>query len=207
MIDRQLAAEALAALLRDELVVSSLGFATSDLYAAGDRPENFYTFGSMGTATAIGFGLAMTRPDERVVTLDGDGSLLMSLGVLATVGRYQPTNFACVVFDNQLYQITGEQPTSTQSATDLAVVARGCGIESTERVDTLDDLNRALQRALTEPGPHVVVARVDDNVNRNVSCNGLTRTPPLVRYRFMHRLGMLPETQTLVWKGPRKEQS
>src|SRR5262245_61445202 len=90
-------------------VIASLGHPAYDLFAAGDRPANFYTWGSMGLASSIGLGLAMARPDLRTFVLDGDGSLLMNLGSLATIGWVKPQNLVLIVWDNQLYGTTGGQ--------------------------------------------------------------------------------------------------
>ena len=83
-------------------MIASLGHPAYDLYAAGDRPANFYTWGSMGLASSIGLGLAMVQPDLRVFVVDGDGSLLMNLGSLATIGWVRPANLVVIVWDNQV---------------------------------------------------------------------------------------------------------
>ena len=90
--DRLEATRAIVELAGGAPIVASLGHPAYDLFAAGDRPQNFYTWGSMGLASSIGLGLALARPDLRVIVLDGDGSLLMNLGSLATIGLLQPTN-------------------------------------------------------------------------------------------------------------------
>jgi len=97
-------------------IVASLGHPAYDLYAAGDRPANFYTWGSMGLASSIGLGLAMARPDLRVFVLDGDGSLLMNLGSLATIGWVRAENLVVIVWDNGEYATTGGQPGSAVRA-------------------------------------------------------------------------------------------
>src|SRR5262250_2438706 len=74
----------------DAAIIASLGHPAYDLFAAGDRPRNFYTWGSMGVASSIGLGLALAKPESRVLVLDGDGSLLMNLGSLATIGLVRP---------------------------------------------------------------------------------------------------------------------
>src|SRR5881409_1253548 len=103
----------------DAVIVASLGHPAYDLFAAGDRPRNFYTWGSMGLATSIGLGLALARPDVRVIVLDGDGSLLMNLGSLATIGMLHPANLVVVVMDNEEYGTTGGQATPTALGADL----------------------------------------------------------------------------------------
>src|SRR6185295_8076034 len=85
----------------DGAIIASLGHPAYDLFAAGDRPRNFYTWGSMGLASSV--GLALARPDVRVIVLDGDGSLLMNLGSLATIGLLQPANLVVIVMDNEQF--------------------------------------------------------------------------------------------------------
>src|SRR5580698_1523043 len=104
----------------DLLVVSGLGSATYDVAAAGDHPLNFYLWGAMGGAAMIGLGLALARPDRRVLVLTGDGEALMGLGSLATIGVKQPANLVVVVLDNEHYGETGMQPSHTRSGIDLA---------------------------------------------------------------------------------------
>src|ERR1051325_9320093 len=95
----------------ESAIVASLGHPAYDLFAAGDRPRNFYTWGSMGLASSIGLGIALAQPDVRVIVLDGDGSLLMNLGSLATIGLLRPRNLTVVVMDNERYATTGGQAT------------------------------------------------------------------------------------------------
>jgi thiamine pyrophosphate-dependent acetolactate synthase large subunit-like protein len=133
----------------NEPIVASLGHPAYDLYAAGDRPQNFYTWGSMGLASSIGLGLALARPDARVFVLDGDGSLLMNLGSLATIGLLKPHNLVVVVMDNEEYATTGGQPTPTAHGANLEAAARAMGIATTATVRSADDL-----RATVRPMPH-----------------------------------------------------
>src|SRR5471032_2370580 len=128
-------------------IVASLGHPAYDLFAAGDRPQNFYTWGSMGLASSIGLGLALARPEARVVVLDGDGSLLMNLGSLATIGLLQPANLVLVVMDNEEYATTGGQPTPTAHGADLEAAARAMGIAASVTVRSEDELNAALDAA------------------------------------------------------------
>jgi thiamine pyrophosphate-dependent acetolactate synthase large subunit-like protein len=144
-------------------IVASLGHPAYDLFAAGDRPANFYTWGSMGLASSIGLGLAMARPDRRVVVLDGDGSLLMNLGSLATIGWTRPKNLILVVWDNQSYATTGGQDTATAHGADLAATASGMGIRHSVTVRSELELKDAFTRALTQDGPWTIVARVDES--------------------------------------------
>jgi len=124
--------------LRNEVVVSNLGQATLDLQRLGDRPLNCYTFGSMGQCSSIGLGIALARPDVRVVCLDGDGSLLMNLGSLCTIATLAPRNYALVIWDNEVHMTTGGQPTATAFRSSLAALARGeCDLAGFHVADAL----------------------------------------------------------------------
>src|SRR6478609_2851502 len=137
------ATKRLIAVLDKEPVIASLGHPAYDLFAAGDRPENFYTWGSMGLASSMGLGLALARPDLRVFVLDGDGSLLMNLGSLATIGLLKPPNLVVVVMDNEEYATTGGQATPTAHGADLDAAARAMGIGATATVRTESELRAA----------------------------------------------------------------
>jgi sulfopyruvate decarboxylase subunit beta len=125
------ATRAIVELEPDAAIIASLGHPAYDLFAAGDRSRNFYTWGSMGLASSIGLGLALAKPDLRVIVLDGDGSLLMNLGSLATIGLLQPKNLLVIVMDNELYATTGGQPTPTARGADIAAAARAMRVEAT----------------------------------------------------------------------------
>src|SRR5207302_10928647 len=115
-------------LSHDEAVIGGIGNTNFDLYAAGHRPQNFYMLGSMGLACPIALGVALAQPERGVIALEGDGSILMALGCLATIGMVKPRNLTIIIMDNGIYQITGKQPTATSRATDIVAVARGAGI-------------------------------------------------------------------------------
>ena len=127
----------------DMVVVSSLGNPTWDVASVGDHALNFNFIGAMGQAGPFALGLAMARPEKRIVLFAGDGELLMSLGVLATIANQAPANLAVVVLDNESYVETGSQPSATAGPTDLEAVARACGFVHTRAVvdeTPLDDI-------------------------------------------------------------------
>src|SRR5262249_49863537 len=97
IMNRVEATRVIVQLAGDAPIIASLGHPAYDLYAAGDRPGNFYTWGSMGLASSIGLGLALARPDVRGIVLDGDGSLLMNLGSLATIWLLHPANLVILL--------------------------------------------------------------------------------------------------------------
>jgi len=146
-----------------EPIVASLGHPAYDLYAAADRPANFYTWGSMGLASSVGLGLALARPELRVFVLDGDGALLMNLGSLATIGWTAPPNLVLVVWDNGEYGTTGGQDTATAQGARLDEAARALGIMHTALATTADALVAAIHATRAEPGPWMIVAKVEES--------------------------------------------
>jgi len=118
---------------------------------------DFLAFG-MGHASDFGLGLALARPERKVIVLKGDGGLLMSLGSLVTMGRYGPPNLLVLLLENRSYEMTGGQPISPKA--DFVALARGAGLDNVERIDELAGFVAELPRLLTEPGPHFVVLPV-----------------------------------------------
>jgi thiamine pyrophosphate-dependent acetolactate synthase large subunit-like protein len=178
-MNRLEATRAIVDVAGDAPIIASLGHPAYDLFVAADRPQNFYTWGSMGLASSVGLGLALARPDLRVFVLDGDGSLLMNLGSLATIGLLQPPNLVVVVMDNEEYATTGGQATPTAHGADLEATARALRIAGSVTVRTEDELTRTLAE---QPAvPLVVVAKVSESAP--------TAKPPLdcvsIKHRFM----------------------
>ena len=140
-------------------VVANLGPTTDELWHAGHRDRNFYTYGSMGLCSSIALGMALST-DEKVISLDGDGSLLMNMGAIATIGREEPRNLVVVVWDNEQWAQTGNQSSHTAFGTDLEQVARGCGISKTATVRDEEELQSVLLQAMEEDGPWFIVAKI-----------------------------------------------
>ena len=175
-----------AKLKREEAVIGGIGNANFDLWSSGQRPQNFYMLGSMGLAIPIALGVAIAQPKRHVVALEGDGSLLMQLGCLATVAMRAPKNLTIVVWDNGIYQITGGQPTASASAADLVAIARGSGIEKSAWAADEEDFERLVAAALAEGGPSLIAARIDDKPGVGTT----DRDPAQIRARFMQGLGV-----------------
>jgi len=154
--------------LRDELVVANLGPTSDELHQIAHRDRNFYTYGSMGLCSSIALGMALSTR-VKVVSLDGDGSLLMNMGTIATIGREKPKNLIVVVWDNEQWGQTGHQPSHTAKGTDLELVARACSIPRCITVRTLEALERAFQEALREDGPWFIVAKIEEMDQKAVS--------------------------------------
>ena len=153
--------EAIYPELQDKLVVTIMGACAQELYDLGHCENFFYLQHAMGLASSIGLGLALHLPEERVIVLDGDGSVLMNLGTMATMARYRPRNLVHVVFDNGSLLSTGGFDTHTTSGvTDLAAIARGAGIEHVAAVGTPMEFGEAFVEALERDDLGVIVAKV-----------------------------------------------
>ena len=174
-----------AKLHHDEAVIGGIGHTNFDLWAAGRRPQNFYMLGSMGLAIPIALGVAIAQPHRRVIALEGDGSLLMMLGCLTTVGTRQPENLIIIVMDNGAYEITGGQETAAAHGTDLAAIARGAGIANSHWAADETHFEALADHALATPGPHLIAARL----TLAKPAGQTERDPAQIRDRFMRGLG------------------
>ncbi len=182
----ELTKRAVAHLKRDEAVIGGIGNSNFDLWGSGQRPQNYYMLGSMGLTIPIALGVAIAQPKRHVIALEGDGSLLMQLGCLATVGMLSPKNLTMLVWDNGIYQITGAQPTASSANADLVAIARGAGIANAAWADDEDDFDRLMAAALAEGGPTLIAARIDDKPGVAAT----DRDPVQIRARFMQGLGV-----------------
>jgi len=163
---RQLVADVLTR-RGEALAVAGLGSPAWDLFAAGDAPENFYLWGGMGLAAPIGLGLALARPERRVLVLTGDGEMMMGVGSLAVIGVEAPGNLSILVLDNESFAETGAQQGLTASGVDLAAIARAASFADAVSVHDAAEA-RALPKFLFEaPGPVLAVAKI-----------ALTQDPP-----------------------------
>lgn len=143
--------KAAAPFLDGKIVVSNLGIPSKELYYIKDQPSNFYMLGSMGMATPLGLGIAMNT-SKQVVVIEGDGSILMNPGSLATAAQVGPKNLVILAIDNGCHGSTGNQPTAAADLVDLELVARGFGIGSTRRLSTESDITDAFSNLGN--GPH-----------------------------------------------------
>jgi thiamine pyrophosphate-dependent acetolactate synthase large subunit-like protein len=174
-----------AKLARDEAVVAGIGNTHFDLYAAGHRAQNFYMLGSMGLACPIALGVALAQPERGVIALEGDGSILMALGCLTTIGMVKPRNLTILIMDNGIYQITGKQVAATASSADIVAIARGAGIADSHWVRDETHFEQLISRRFDAGGPVLLAAKIDDQGGTAQT----PRDPALVRQRFMRGLG------------------
>ena len=147
--------------LEEPLVVTIMGAAAQELYNLGHRENFFYLQHAMGLASSIGLGLALHRPDERVIVFDGDGSVLMNLGTFATLARYRPKNLIHIVFDNgSLLSTGGFDSQTTSGLTDIAAIARGAGVQEVAAVSDSVAFGEAFVAAMERDDLSVIVAKV-----------------------------------------------
>jgi sulfopyruvate decarboxylase subunit beta len=148
--------------LGDRLVVTIMGATAQELYDVGHRETFFYLQHAMGLASSLGLGIALNRPLDRVVVLDGDGSVLMNLGTLATLARYRPANLTHIIFDNGSLLSTGGFPSHTAAGvTDLAAIARGAGCPRVLEAKSVYGFMEAVAQAFDDEAMTTIVATVE----------------------------------------------
>lgn len=188
-IDRRAFVKSLVQACPNALVVAGLGSSTYDLFAAGDRPNNFYLWGAMGGAAAIGLGLALAQSERDIIVLTGDGEQLMGLGMLATTGAQQPANMTIVVLDNGHFGETGMQHSHTSLGTDLVAIARATSFKQASLIDNAEGVNQIQAAVSARSGPSLfqVLVKAED----------LPRALPIrdgvhIKNRFRAELGLEP---------------
>jgi thiamine pyrophosphate-dependent acetolactate synthase large subunit-like protein len=164
-----------------DLVISTTGMISRELFTLKDRPGNFYMIGSMGLASAMGLGLALQAPNKRVFVLEGDGSAMMSLGTLPLIASEQPANLVHIILDNEAYESTGGQP-SISSNFDLAQTANTTGYPWTRRVEDLEELEAALTEATN--GGQLSLILVKAGIAPLEGIPRVSHTPEEIRDRF-----------------------
>jgi sulfopyruvate decarboxylase subunit beta len=156
------AMQAIYPLLAERVVVTNMGAAPAELFSLGHRPGFFYVEHSMGLASSVALGIALARPELEVVTLDGDGSVLMNLGTFTTLARQRPPNLLHVVFDNEVLLSVGRSfSTATAAGSDLAAIAAAAGIPRTGTYRTAGSFAAACREALAAGELAVLVAKVE----------------------------------------------
>jgi sulfopyruvate decarboxylase subunit beta len=162
----------------DEIVVSGIGHNEWDNLHPSD--SNLF-IGAMGYVAPLSFGMALALPKRRVVSMEGDGSILMGIGVLATIGWKKPTNLILLIFDNESFESPGGLPTSTSQNTDLVAIGKSCGVNSMGCA-SLEEFKKCIEVAFSSQGPHIICAKVE---------SGTLRVPPGTvdgqegKYRFV----------------------
>ena len=170
----------IAPILRDQLVVCNIGLPSQELHMIDDQPSTFYMLGTMGLSSSIGFALALAQ-DKKVISIDGDGSVLTNFGTLPTIANNARDNYILLIIDNGSYGSTGDQPTYAGKKTSLAAVARACGCENVVEV-AAEDTGKALQEAIKGNQMTIIVAKCKSG---NIPVPVITMDPVVIRDRFM----------------------
>jgi thiamine pyrophosphate-dependent acetolactate synthase large subunit-like protein len=173
----------------DALVVTGLGSAAYDVFAAGDRDQNYYLWGAMGGATSLGLGLALAQKNKSVVVITGDGEQLMGIGSLATIAAKQPKNLTIVVLDNGHFGETGMQRSHSSLGTDLVAVAKGFGITEAFSTSSTQSYDELAQRIKARQGTIFAQVFIESNEPERMLP---PRDGPYIKNRFRAALGLKP---------------
>ena len=186
MIDRYKAIEKILEYVGDsDLVLSTTGMISREVFVTDDRPGNFYMIGSMGLLSSFGLGLALLTPEQRVFVLEGDGSALMSMGTLPLIANEGPKNLVHIILDNEAYESTGSQP-SISSNFDLAEVGKASGYQHVARVDDIEDLENALLGCNAGSGPYLILVKASIAPVQGIP--RVSHSPTEIRDRFRTRV-------------------
>lgn len=188
-IDRRAFVAALLKQFPDALVVTGLGSPSYDVFAAGDRPSNFYLWGAMGGSTSVALGLAVAQPDKQVIAITGDGEQLMGVGSIATAAAQRPDNLAVVVLDNGHFGETGMQQSHTSLGANLAAAAKAFGVPNTLEISSVEQVSELVDVIKRRQG--MTLAQV------HISAEECQRALPprdgvFVKNRFRQHLGFAP---------------
>jgi thiamine pyrophosphate-dependent acetolactate synthase large subunit-like protein len=160
-LDRKNAVPAIIGNPKDLLIICGLAGASKDIAHLTNDGNNIFTMaGAMGGATAMGLGLALSRPDKKVLVVTGDGELLMNVGTLATVGILKPSNLSILCVDNGHYGETGYQESHTQRGVNLELIAQGSAIPITRTIDSEEQIPEAKQLLQSSNGTSFILLRI-----------------------------------------------
>lgn len=169
--------------IEDELVVCNIGLPSQELHMMGDQPSNFYMLGTMGLSSSIGLGLALAQ-DEKVISIDGDGSVLTNLGTLPTIANNVADNYILFVVDNGSYGSTGDQPTYAGMKTSLAEVARACGCDNVIECQA-EDAAYVMKGDLAGEEMAIIICKCESG---NIPVPVIELDAPVIRHRFMQEV-------------------
>lgn len=167
-------------LISRELIVCNIGLPSQELHLLDDQPSNFYMLGTMGLASSIGLGLALSQK-AKVISIDGDGSILTNLGTLPTIANNVADNFILFIVDNGSYGSTGDQPTYTGKKTSLTAVAKACGCENVIECQA-EEAYDVMKAALESNKMTIIVCKCESG---NIPVPVIEYDAPVIKYRFM----------------------
>ena len=170
--------------IQKHLVVCNIGFPSQELFSIGDQENFFYMLGSMGLSSSIGLGLSLTIKNP-VISIDGDGSVLMNLNTLATIGNRTPNNFTLLIIDNGSYGSTGDQKTFTYENTSLRKVALGAGCKNVIECDGKDTAKKLKQAINDKKKSYIIISKVKPG---NIKVDPIPLKPTYIKNRFIKYL-------------------
>jgi len=170
-------------IITDKLVVCNIGLPSQELHLMDDQPSNFYMLGTMGLSSSIGLGLALAQKDK-VIAIDGDGSVLTNFGTLPTIANNVADNFILLIIDNGSYGSTGDQPSYAGLRTSLTAVAEACGCENVVECRA-EDTATVLQQALDSNQMTIIVCKCESG---NITVPVIDMDPVVIKHRFMQEV-------------------
>lgn len=173
----------LVPVISNHFVVCNIGLPSQEMHMLDDQPTNFYMLGTMGLCSSIGLGLALAQ-DQKIIAIDGDGSVLTNLGTLPTIANNVADNFILLIIDNGSYGSTGDQPTYAGKKTSLSAVAKACGCDKVIECQA-EDAAATVRQALDGNKMAVIVCKCDSG---NIKVPVITMDPVVIRDRFMKAL-------------------
>jgi len=175
--------KSLIPVISDHLVVCNIGLPSQEMHMLDDQPSNFYMLGTMGLASSIGLGVALAQK-EKVIAIDGDGSVLTNFGTLPTIANNVADNFILLIIDNGSYGSTGDQPTYAGMKTSLTAVAKACGCENVIECQA-EDTAKTVQEALDSNKMTIIVCKCQSG---NIKVPVIQMDPVVIRDRFMKEI-------------------
>ena len=182
--------EEIIPLLTDEPAIHANGYICRESFNIKDREKNFYMIGSMGLASSIGLGIAVSSPGQQTVIIDGDGNILMSMGTLAMIAAAAPKNLLHIVIDNEVYESTGSQRSLSNSVS-LEKVAESAGYPQIKKVINKSHIKEAFQELMEKDGPSFLLIKVEPSFDK--STGRVNHTPEEITARFMKSLNPLKD--------------
>lgn len=175
--------KSLIPVISDHFVVCNIGLPSQELHMLDDQPTNFYMLGTMGLSSSIGLGLALAQK-QKIISIDGDGSVLTNFGTLPTIANNVADNFILLIIDNGSYGSTGDQPTYAGKKTSLAAVAKACGCDNVIECEAAEAPS-TMQQALDSDRMTIIVCKCESG---NIKVPVITMDPVVIRDRFMREL-------------------
>jgi sulfopyruvate decarboxylase subunit beta len=169
--------------ISDQFVVCNIGLPSQEMHLMDDQPTNFYMLGTMGLSSSIGLGVALAQK-QKVISIDGDGSVLTNLGTLPTIANNVADNFILLIIDNGSYGSTGDQPTYAGMKTSLTAVAKACGCENVVEC-AAEDTVQVMKDALASDKMTIIVSKCESG---NIKVPVITMDPVVIKDRFMREL-------------------